>query len=229
MLCSSVATASATFSPRHASPAPGPSYVTTQDISPSISPSPSPLHLPRPALPSLLHHQQLHDDDILPLPLPCDQNDSPYADSSDPQAQPALAQQLQEQQQQQQQQQQQKGKTHRRRLVGGMQSSHLTVDSEYQCVRLAVLGAPGVGKSAIVTQFVMQTFPEEYVPTEQRQVYNCVVVFVYIIMFGSVWWGGNISKLDSGRLEKIVKMQVMLWRKPLEVLRLYTKRDCTEN
>ena len=51
-----------------------------------------------------------------------------------------------------------------------MQSSHLTVDSEYQCVRLAVLGAPGVGKSAIVTQFVMQTFPEEYVPTEQRQV-----------------------------------------------------------
>ena len=158
----SVATASATFSPRHASPAPGPSYVTPQDISPSISPSPSPLHLPpRPAPPSLPHHQQIHDDDILPLPLPADQNDSPYADS-EPQAQPAHAQQRQEQQQ--------KGKTHRRRLVGGMASSHLTVDSEYQCVRLAVLGAPGVGKSAIVTQFVMQTFPEEYVPTEQRQV-----------------------------------------------------------
>ena len=25
------------------------------------------------------------------------------------------------------------------------------------------------------------------------------------IMFGSVCWGGNISKLDRGRLEKIVK------------------------
>ena len=24
-------------------------------------------------------------------------------------------------------------------------------------------------------------------------------------MFGSVYWGGNISKLDRGRLEKIVK------------------------
>ena len=30
--------------------------------------------------------------------------------------------------------------------------------------------------------------------------YNVVVVF-----FGSVCWGGNISKLDRGRLEKIVK------------------------
>ena len=26
-----------------------------------------------------------------------------------------------------------------------------------------------------------------------------------IIIFGSVCWGGNISKLDRGRLEKIVK------------------------
>ncbi|XP_076435015.1 ras-like protein family member 10B [Babylonia areolata] len=57
-----------------------------------------------------------------------------------------------------------------------MATSHLTIDSEYQCVRLAVLGAPGVGKSAIVRQFVMQQFPEEYVPTEQRQVFCPAVI-----------------------------------------------------
>ena len=33
--------------------------------------------------------------------------------------------------------------------------------------------------------------------------YNAVICS--IIMFGSVCWGGNISKLDTGRLEKIVK------------------------
>ena len=33
--------------------------------------------------------------------------------------------------------------------------------------------------------------------------YNAVICS--IIMFGSVCWGGNISKLDRGRLEKIVK------------------------
>ena len=33
--------------------------------------------------------------------------------------------------------------------------------------------------------------------------YNAVIC--NIIMFGSVCWGGNISKLDRGRLEKVVK------------------------
>ena len=33
--------------------------------------------------------------------------------------------------------------------------------------------------------------------------YNAVICS--IIMFGSVCWDGNISKLDRGRLEKIVK------------------------
>ena len=33
--------------------------------------------------------------------------------------------------------------------------------------------------------------------------YNAVICS--IIMFGSVCWGGNISKLDRGRLAKIVK------------------------
>ena len=33
--------------------------------------------------------------------------------------------------------------------------------------------------------------------------YNAVICS--IIMFGSLCWGGNISKLDRGRLEKIVK------------------------
>ena len=53
--------------------------------------------------------------------------------------------------------------------------------------------------------------------------YNAVICG--IIMFGSVCWGGNISKLDRGRLEKIVKKQVMLWESQWLVLRLYTKRD----
>ena len=57
--------------------------------------------------------------------------------------------------------------------------------------------------------------------------YNAVICS--IIMFGSVCWGGNISILDGGRLEKIVKKQVMLWESHWTVLRLYTKRDCTEN
>ena len=48
-------------------------------------------------------------------------------------------------------------------------------------------------------------------------------------MFVSVCWGENISKLDRGRLEKIVKKQVMLWESHWTVLRLYTKRDSTEN
>ena len=61
--------------------------------------------------------------------------------------------------------------------------------------------------------------------------YNAVICS--IIMFGSVCWGGNISKLDRGKLEKIVKKrkkkQVMLWESQWTVLRLYTKRDCTKN
>ena len=56
-------------------------------------------------------------------------------------------------------------------------------------------------------------------------------VICSIITFGSIFWGGNISKLDRGKLEKIVKKQkqVMLWESHWTVLRLYTKRDCTEN
>ena len=57
--------------------------------------------------------------------------------------------------------------------------------------------------------------------------YNAVICI--IIMFGSVCWGGNISKFDRGKLEKIVKQQVMLWESRWTVLRLYMKRDCTEN
>ena len=57
--------------------------------------------------------------------------------------------------------------------------------------------------------------------------YNAVICS--IIMFGSVCWGGNISKLDRGRLEKIVKKarkkkQVILWESHWTVLRLYTIR-----
>ena len=55
--------------------------------------------------------------------------------------------------------------------------------------------------------------------------YNAVICS--IIMFDSVCWGGNISKLDTRRLEKIVKKAV--WESHWTILRLYTKRDCTEN
>ena len=56
-------------------------------------------------------------------------------------------------------------------------------------------------------------------------------VICSIIIFGSVCWGGNISKLGRGRLEKIVKKkkQVILWESHWTVLKLYTKRDYTEN
>ena len=58
--------------------------------------------------------------------------------------------------------------------------------------------------------------------------YNAMLCI--IIMFGSVCWGGNISKLDRGRLEKIVKKKAgHVWESHWSVLRLYTKRDCTEN
>ena len=50
--------------------------------------------------------------------------------------------------------------------------------------------------------------------------YNAVICS--IIMFGSVCWGGNISKLDRGRLEKIVKKQVCCGR-TLHENRLYRK------
>ena len=55
-------------------------------------------------------------------------------------------------------------------------------------------------------------------------------VICSIIMFGSACWGGNISKWDRGRLEKIVKKkQVMLWESHWTVLRLYTKKEAKEN
>ena len=53
-------------------------------------------------------------------------------------------------------------------------------------------------------------------------------VICSLIMFGSVCWGGNISKFGRGTLEKIVKKQVMLWEsldsfKTLHEKRLYRK------
>ena len=47
--------------------------------------------------------------------------------------------------------------------------------------------------------------------------YNAVICRV--IMFGSVCWGGNISKLDKGRLEKIVKKAGNVVGKPLDSFR----------
>ena len=44
--------------------------------------------------------------------------------------------------------------------------------------------------------------------------YNAVICS--IIMFGSVCWAGHISKLDGGRLEKIVKKAGHVVGKPLD-------------
>ena len=58
--------------------------------------------------------------------------------------------------------------------------------------------------------------------------YNDVICS--IITFSSVCWGGNISKLDRGRLEKIVKKAGHVAGKPLDSFktlhekRLYKKR-----
>ena len=53
--------------------------------------------------------------------------------------------------------------------------------------------------------------------------YNAVICI--IIIFGSVCWGGNISKLDRGRLEKIVKKAGHIVGKPLDSFKtLHEKR-----
>ena len=52
-----------------------------------------------------------------------------------------------------------------------------------------------------------------------------IAVMCSIIMFGSVCWGGNISKLDRGRLEKIVKKAGHVVGKPLDSFKtLHEKR-----
>ncbi|KAE8634094.1 hypothetical protein XENTR_v10002199 [Xenopus tropicalis] len=43
-------------------------------------------------------------------------------------------------------------------------------------VQVAVLGAPGVGKTSIVRRFVAQEFPEEYIPTEHRELHRASAV-----------------------------------------------------
>ena len=63
--------------------------------------------------------------------------------------------------------------------------------------------------------------------------YNAVICS--IIMFGSVCWGGNISKLDRGRLEKIVKKAGHVVGKPVDSFqtlhekRLYRKTNANIN
>ena len=53
--------------------------------------------------------------------------------------------------------------------------------------------------------------------------YNAVICS--IIVFGSVCWGGNISKFDRGRLEKIVNKAGHVVGMPLDSFKtLYEKR-----
>ena len=54
-------------------------------------------------------------------------------------------------------------------------------------------------------------------------------VICSIIVYGSVCWGGNISKFDRGRLEKIVKKAGHVVEMPWTVLRHSMKNDCSEN
>ena len=58
-------------------------------------------------------------------------------------------------------------------------------------------------------------------------------VICSIIVYGSVCWGGNISKFDRGRLEKVKKKkkreQVMLWECHWTVLSHSMKNDCSKN
>ena len=53
-------------------------------------------------------------------------------------------------------------------------------------------------------------------------IYNEVICS--IIMFGSVCWGGNISKLDRGSLEKIVKKARHVVGKPLDNFKTLHKK-----
>ncbi|ESO84644.1 hypothetical protein LOTGIDRAFT_151005 [Lottia gigantea] len=52
-----------------------------------------------------------------------------------------------------------------------MATSHLTIDAEFQTVKLAVLGAPGVGKTSIIRQFVCSQYSDEYLSTDKKQVF----------------------------------------------------------
>ena len=68
-----------------------------------------------------------------------------------------------------------------------MEREHLlgAEESEHENVLLENLRSFGVNSGMLVT------------------FYNAVICS--IIVYGSVCWGGNISKCDRGRLEKIVK------------------------
>ena len=52
--------------------------------------------------------------------------------------------------------------------------------------------------------------------------YNAVICS--IIMFGSVCWGGDISKFDRGRLEKLVKKAGQVVGKPLDSFKTLHKK-----
>lgn len=57
-----------------------------------------------------------------------------------------------------------------------MTTSHLTIDSDLQKVKLAILGAPGSGKTSIIHQFVCNQFSEDYSPTVRKEVYYPSVI-----------------------------------------------------
>ena len=52
-----------------------------------------------------------------------------------------------------------------------MTSSHMTIVSDNQKMKLAILGAPGVGKTSIIKQFMNNEFTEDYEPTEKKETF----------------------------------------------------------
>jgi Ras-like protein family protein 10B len=54
--------------------------------------------------------------------------------------------------------------------------TQLAIDSEMQRVKIAVLGAPGVGKTSIIQQFVSNNFKDEYKPTDKRRTYHPAII-----------------------------------------------------
>ena len=57
--------------------------------------------------------------------------------------------------------------------------------------------------------------------------YNAVICS--IIVHGCFCWGGNISKFDRGRLEKIVKKAGHIAGMPLDSFKTSMNNDCLKN
>ncbi|KAL7836955.1 hypothetical protein AOLI_G00282390 [Acnodon oligacanthus] len=60
--------------------------------------------------------------------------------------------------------------------VSGALSVVLTLHGMVETLSIAVIGAPGVGKTSIIRRFVYNDFSEGYSPTQERYVYRPSVI-----------------------------------------------------